>query len=95
MIGWFGGKSMHLHYLDTDSYVISIKTKDIIKDMKILETYLNSLSWLIWQFEWKSRTFSNKDKKWLENSKRKLLRRFGLMNLFAWVAKCMRFIESV
>ena len=53
---YFGEKSMQSHCFDTDSFVISIKTKDINKDSKILGTCLNSLNRLNWKFEWKSRT---------------------------------------
>ena len=30
----FGQKNIQLHYLDTDSFVLSVNTKDIIKDLK-------------------------------------------------------------
>ena len=29
---YFGLENLHLHYMDTDSFVISVKTKDFIKD---------------------------------------------------------------
>ena len=29
---YFGQENLHLHYMDTDSFVLSINTKDIIKD---------------------------------------------------------------
>ena len=31
---YFGQENVQLHYLDTDGNVISINTKDIIKDLK-------------------------------------------------------------
>ena len=34
---YFGQKNIQLHYMDTDSFVLSINTKDIIKDLKKLE----------------------------------------------------------
>ena len=34
---YFGQENMQLHYMDTDSFVLSVSTKDIIKDLKILE----------------------------------------------------------
>ena len=34
---YFGQERIHLHYMDTDSFVLSVNTKDIIKDLKILE----------------------------------------------------------
>ena len=34
---YFGQKNLQLHYIDTDGMILSMKTKDIIKDLKILE----------------------------------------------------------
>ena len=34
---YFGLKNLQLHYMDTDSFVLSVKIKDIIKDLKNLE----------------------------------------------------------
>ena len=34
---YFGQEKFQLHYMDTDSFVLSINTKDIIKDLKNLE----------------------------------------------------------
>ena len=34
---YFGEKKLQLHCLDTDSFVSSVNTKDIIKDLKNLE----------------------------------------------------------
>ena len=31
---YFGQKKLHLHYKDTDSFILSVNTKDIIKDLK-------------------------------------------------------------
>ena len=33
----FGRENLQLHYMDTDSFVLSKKTKDIIRDLKYLE----------------------------------------------------------
>ena len=33
----FGEKNLHLHYMETDSFILSVKTKDISKDLKNLE----------------------------------------------------------
>ena len=30
----FGQENIHLHYMDTDSFILSVNTKDIIKDLK-------------------------------------------------------------
>ena len=34
---YFGQKNIQLHYMDTDSFVLSVNTKDIIKDLENLE----------------------------------------------------------
>ena len=34
---YFGRENIQLHYMDTDSFVLSVNTKDIIKDLKNLE----------------------------------------------------------
>ena len=34
---YFGEKNLQLHYMDTDSFVLSVSTKDIIKDLKNFE----------------------------------------------------------
>ena len=34
---YFGEKNLQIHYLDTDSFVLSLNTKDIFKDLKNLE----------------------------------------------------------
>ena len=34
---YFGQENIQLLYIDTDAFVLSVKTKDIIKDLKILE----------------------------------------------------------
>ena len=31
---YFGQKNIQLHYIDTDAFVLSLKTKDIIGDIK-------------------------------------------------------------
>ena len=33
----FGKKNIQLHYIDTDSFILSVSTKDFIKDLKNLE----------------------------------------------------------
>ena len=31
---YFGEEITHIHHMDTDSFVLSVNTKDIIKDLK-------------------------------------------------------------
>ena len=51
-------KNIQLHYMDTDSFVLNVNTKDIIKDLKSLEAVFD-LSNLDENHE----LFSNKNKK--------------------------------
>ena len=37
LLPFFGQEKIQLHYMDTDSFVLSVNTKDIIKDLKNLE----------------------------------------------------------
>ena len=55
---YFGQESTRLHYVDTDAFVLSIDTKDIIKDLKSLE-HIFDFSNLDKKYE----LFSNKNKK--------------------------------
>ena len=34
---YFGQENLHLHYMDTHSFVLGVDTKDIVKDLKNLE----------------------------------------------------------
>ena len=38
---YFGEKKLQLQYMDTDSFVLSVNTKDIIKEFKNLEEYFD------------------------------------------------------
>ena len=74
---YFEQENIQLHYMDTDRFVLSVNTKDIIKDLKSLEDSFD---------------FSNlkenpellviKTIKLLVNLETKLLKTFGLMHLF-------------
>ena len=55
---YFGQENIQLHYMDTDSFILSVNTKDIIKDLKNLE-YIFDFSNLDKNHE----LFSNKNKK--------------------------------
>ena len=37
---YFGQENIHLHYMDTDSWVLSVDTKDIIEDLKKIGSYI-------------------------------------------------------
>ena len=55
---YFGQENIHIFYMDTDSSVLSINTKDIIKDLKILEDIFDFSN-----LEENHELFSNKNKK--------------------------------
>ena len=54
----FGQENFQLHYIDTDTFVLSVNTEDIIRDLKNLE-YLFDFGNLDENHE----LFSNKNKK--------------------------------
>ena len=37
---YFGQENINLHYMDTDSFVLSVDTKDIIEDLKKIGRYI-------------------------------------------------------
>ena len=39
---YFGEEAIQLHYMDTDSFVLGVITKDIIRDLKNLEDKVDS-----------------------------------------------------
>ena len=55
---YFGEKNLHLHYIVTDAFVLSVNTKDIIKDLKNLEDMFDFSN-----LDDKQELFSKKDKK--------------------------------
>ena len=55
---YFGQENIQLHYMDTDSFVLSVNTKDIIKNLKNLEDIFDSSN-----LDENNELFSNKNKK--------------------------------
>ena len=55
---YFGQENIQLHYMDTDSFVLSVNTKDIIKDLKNLENFFDYSN-----LDKNHELFSNKNKK--------------------------------
>ena len=55
---YFGQEKIQLHYMDTDSFVLSVNTKDIIKDLKNLEDILDFSN-----LDKNHELFSNKNRK--------------------------------
>ena len=55
---YFGQENIQLHYMDTDSFVLSVKTKHIIKDLRNLENIFDFSN-----LDKNHELFSNKNKK--------------------------------
>ena len=55
---YFGEKNLHLHYMDTDGLILSVNTKDIIKDLKKMEGIFDFSN-----LDENHELFSNKNKK--------------------------------
>ena len=55
---YFGQENLQLHYIDTDGMVLSMNTKDIINDLKILEDIFDFSN-----LHENHELFSNKNKK--------------------------------
>ena len=55
---YFEQENIQLHYMDIDSFVLSVNTKDIIKDLKNLEDIFD-----ICNLDENHELFSNKSKK--------------------------------
>ena len=55
---YFGQEKLHLHYMDTDSFLIKVNTKDIIKALKYLEDIFDFSN-----LDKNHELFSNKNKK--------------------------------
>ena len=55
---YFGQENIQLHYMDTDSFILSVNTKDIIKDVKNLEDMFDFSN-----LDKNHELFSNKHKK--------------------------------
>ena len=61
---YFKQENIQLHYMDTDGSVLSVNTKDIIKELKSLEDIFDFIN-----LDQNHDIFSNKNKKVLGNSK--------------------------
>ena len=68
---YFGEKNKQSHYMDTDSFVLSINSSNIIKDLKTLENLFG-----LCKLKKKHELFSNKNKKLLVNLEQKLVQKF-------------------
>ena len=55
---YFGGENIQLHYMDTDSFILSVNTKDVVKGLKNLEVIFDFSN-----LDKNHDLFSNKNKK--------------------------------
>ena len=74
---YLGQENIQLHSIETDSFLLSVNTNDIIKDSKNLEDIFDFSN-----LDENHDLFCNKNKKVIGKLKLKLLKIFGLMNLF-------------
>ena len=91
---YFGQQKLQLHYIDTDGMILSMKTKDIIKDLKNLENLFNFSN-----LDEKLELFSNKNKKVIgkfkiETPKNIWIDEFVCLISKAYSFKCKDNIES-
>ena len=61
---YFGQENIQLPYMDTDSFILSVNTKDIIKDLKNLEDIFDFSN-----LDKNHELFSNKNKKVIGKTK--------------------------
>ena len=83
---YFGLENLHLQYIDCDSFVLSVKTKDIIKDLKNLED-LFDFSNLNENHE----LFSSKNKKIIGKFKIETPKNIWIDEFIALRSKCYAF----
>ena len=76
--------------MDTDSFKLSVNTKDIMKDLKNLEDIFDFSN-----LDKNHELFSKKKQKKLVNLKLKPLKRFGLMNSLPEKKCLLRNVEMI
>ena len=91
---YFGQENLQLHYLDTDGMILSMKTKDIIKDLKNLENIFDFSN-----LDKNHELFSEKNKKVIgkfkiETPKNIWIDEFVCLRSKAYSFKCKNNIES-
>ena len=85
---YFGQENLQLHYVDTDGMILSMKTKDIIKDLKNLENIFGFSN-----LDENHELFSNKNKKVIgkfkiETPKNVIIDEFVCLRSKAYSFKC-------
>ena len=82
---YFGQQNVHIHYMDTDSFNLSVNTKDIIKDFKNLEDIFE-----LSNIDKNHELFSHKNKKVICISKIETPKNNWIDEFFVKEIKCMR-----
>ena len=83
---YFGQEIIQLQYMDTDSFVLSVNTKDIIKDLKNLEDIFDFSN-----FDENHELFSNKNKKVFGKFKIETPKIVWIDEFFCWRSKMHAF----
>ena len=91
---YFGRENLQLHYIDTDGLILSMKTKDIIKDSKNLEDIFDFSN-----LDENHELISNKNKKVIgkfkiETTKNVFINEFVCLRSKAYSCKCKDNIEN-
>ena len=73
----FGRENIQLHYIDTDAFILSVNTKDSIRDLKKLEDLFDFSN-----LDENHELFSDKNKKVIGKFENETPKKFVLMNLF-------------
>ena len=87
---YFGQEIIQLHYVDTDPFVLSLNTKDIVKDLKNLDDIFDFSN-----LDKNQELFSNKNRKVIGQFKIETSKIFGLMDLYVQEVKCMLLIVEM
>ena len=82
---YFGEKNLHLHFMDTDSFILSVNTKDIIKDLKNLEDIFDFSN-----LDENHELFSNKTKTVIGKFKIETPKNIWIDDFICLRIKCMR-----
>ena len=83
---YFGRENIQLHYMDTDSFVLSVNTKDIIIDLKNLEDIFDFSN-----LNENHELFSNKNKKVIAEFQIETLKNIWIDEFLCLRIKCYAF----
>ena len=83
-------KNIQLHYMDTDSFVLSVNTKDIIEGLRNLKDIFDFSN-----IDENHELFSNKSKKVNRKFTKETPKKIGLTSLFVREVKCMLLNEKM